>query len=282
MNYQQILYKANKFLKTNRVKNPKLDSELLLSKVLNKKREKILINLKDKLNPQQINKFNFYLFRRKNKEPISQILGFKYFWKYKFVVDKTVLIPRPETEHIIEEALKIIPIKKSLNILDIGTGSGCIIISILKERSKCRATAVDISNKALKIAKINAKLHQLENKIKFINIDIDKFDTNKYDLVLSNPPYIKNVDYSRLDDDVKLFEPKLALYGGLDGLGEVRKVIKKSSVLLKDNGNLIIEIGDNQKNHSVEILNKNGFYVRKICKDLSGKDRCIISTKINK
>ena len=109
-----------------------------------------------------------------------------------------------------------------------------------------------------------------------------KFDTNKYDLVLSNPPYIKNVDYSRLDDDVKLFEPKLALYGGLDGLGEVRKVIKKSSVLLKDNGNLIIEIGDNQKNHSVEILNKNGFYVRKICKDLSGKDRCIISTKINK
>ena len=174
MNYQQILYKANKFLKTNRVKNPKLDSELLLSKVLNKKREKILINLKDKLNPQQINKFNFYLFRRKNKEPISQILGFKYFWKYKFVVDKTVLIPRPETEHIIEEALKIIPIKKSLNILDIGTGSGCIIISILKERSKCRATAVDISNKALKIAKINAKLHQLENKIKFINIDIDK------------------------------------------------------------------------------------------------------------
>jgi len=282
MNYQQILYRANKFLKISRVKNYKLDSELLLSKVLNKKREKILINLKDKINSHQINKFNSFLYRRKNKEPIAQILGYKYFWKYKFFLDNTVLIPRPETEHIIEEALKIIPIKKSINILDIGTGSGCIIISILKERTKCRATAIDISNKALKIAKTNAKLHHLENKIKFINIDIDKFGTNKYDLILSNPPYIKNVDYSRLDDDVRLYEPKLALSGGLDGFGEIKKIIKKSSVLLKDKGKLIIEIGDNQKNQSVKILKKNSFYVKKICKDLSGKDRCIIGTKINK
>ena len=169
-----------------------------------------------------------------------------------------------------------------MNILDIGTGSGCIIISILKERSKCRATAIDISNKALKNAKTNAKLHQLENKIKFINIDIDKFETSKYDLILSNPPYIKNVDYNRLDDDVRLFEPKLALSGGVDGFREIRKIIKKCSILLKDNGSLIIEIGDSQRNHSVEILKRNGFYVKKICKDLSGKDRCIISTKINK
>ena len=282
MNYNQILRKANKFLRINRLKNSNLDSELLLSKVLKKKREKILINLNEKLNPQQIKKFNSLLFRRKKKEPIAQILGFKYFWKYKFVVDKTVLTPRPETEHIIEEALKIIPFKKTLNILDIGTGSGCIIISILKERTKCRGTAIDISNKALKIAKYNAKLHQLENKIKFININIDKFRTNKYDLILSNPPYINNVDYGRLEDDVRLFEPKPALSGGIDGFRELKKIIKKSSKLLKENGNLIIEIGDNQKNHSVEILRKNGFYVRKICKDLSGKDRCIISKKINK
>ena len=282
MNCHQILRKANKFLKTNSLKNSNLDSELLLSKVLKKKREKILINLNDTLNPKQIKKFNSLIFRRKNKEPIAQILGFKYFWKYKFVVDKTVLTPRPETEHIIEEALKIIPFKKTLNLLDIGTGSGCIIISILKERTKCRGTAIDISNKALKIAKTNAKLHQLENKIKFININIDKFGTNKYDLILSNPPYINNVDYGRLEDDVRLFEPRPALFGGLDGFRELKKIIKKSSVLLKENGNLIIEIGDNQKNHSVRILKKNGFYIRKICKDLSGKDRCIISKKINK
>lgn len=282
MNYQQILHKANKLLKMSELNNPNLDSELLLSKVLNKKRENILINLKNKINSKQIKQFNSYLFRRKKKEPIAQILGFKYFWKHKFLIDKTVLIPRPETEHIIEEALKIIPFKKTLNILDIGTGSGCIIISILKERSKCRATAIDISNKALKNAKTNAKLHQLENKIKFINIDIDKFETSKYDLILSNPPYIKNVDYNRLDDDVRLFEPKLALSGGVDGFREIRKIIKKCSILLKDNGSLIIEIGDSQRNHSVEILKRNGFYVKKICKDLSGKDRCIISTKINK
>ena len=147
MNYQQILHKANKLLKMSELNNPNLDSELLLSKVLNKKRENILINLKNKINSKQIKQFNSYLFRRKKKEPIAQILGFKYFWKHKFLIDKTVLIPRPETEHIIEEALKIIPFKKTLNILDIGTGSGCIIISILKERTKCRGTAIDISNK---------------------------------------------------------------------------------------------------------------------------------------
>ena len=282
MNYQEILFEANKHLKISKIKNPKLDSELLLAKVLNKKREEILINLQDKLKKKQIDKFKHYLFRRKKKEPIAYILGFKYFWKYKFFVDNSVLIPRPETEQIIEEALKIIPLNKSLNILDIGTGSGCIIISILKERDKSRAMAVDISNKALKIAKTNAKLHHLENKIKFMNIDIDKFRTNKYDLILSNPPYINSVDLNRLDDDVRCFEPKSALYGGLDGYGEIKKIIKKSSILLKDNGNLIIEIGDNQRNHIVGKLKENGFYVKKICKDLSGKDRCIISTKISK
>tara|TARA_B100000700_G_scaffold319861_1_gene415940 strand:+ start:411 stop:1259 length:849 start_codon:yes stop_codon:yes gene_type:complete len=282
MNYQDILNKANNYLKVSSIKTSKLDSELILSKVLNKNREEILINLQKKIDKKQINKFNFYLSRRKNKEPIAYILGFKYFWHYKFIVDKSVLIPRPETEQIVEEALKIIPTNKSFNILDIGTGSGCIIISILKERGNSQATAIDISNKALKIAKTNAKLHQLENKIKFINIDIDKFNSNKYDLILSNPPYIKSIDLNRLDDDVRCFEPKLALYGGLDGYGELKKIIKKSSKLLKDNGKLIIEIGANQKNQTIKKLKENGFYVKKICKDLAGKDRCIISTKINK
>ena len=197
-------------------------------------------------------------------------------------MNKSVLIPRPDTEHIVEEALNNISINQSINILDIGTGSGCVIISILNERRKCKATAIDISNKALKIAKTNAKLHHLENKIKFINMDIDKYNSNKYDLILSNPPYIKNIELSRLDDDIKLFEPKLALRGGLDGYGEIKRVIKKSSKLLKEKGRLIIEIGDGQKNQTLIFLKKNGFYINKVCKDLSEKDRCIISTKINK
>ena len=282
MNYQKILTDGDKFLKTNNIKSSKIDSELLLSKVLKKNREEILTSLNNKIDEKKFNEFSHYLFRRKKKEPIAYILGFKYFWKYYFYVNKSVLIPRPDTEHIVEETLKYISVNKSINILDIGTGSGCIIISILNERRKCKATAIDISNKAIKIAKTNAKLHHLENKIKFINMDIDKHNSNKYDLILSNPPYIKNIELSRLDDDIKCFEPKLALLGGLDGYEEIKKVIRKSSELLKERGKLIIEIGKGQKEQTLIFLKKNGFYINKICKDFSGKDRCIVSTKINK
>ena len=169
-----------------------------------------------------------------------------------------------------------------MKILDIGTGSGCLVISILNERRNCTASAIDISKEALKVAKINAKLHHLENKIKFFNIDIDKFNSNKYDIVISNPPYINKVDLNRLDEDVKLYEPRLALYGGITGFDEIKKIIKKSSKLLKYNGKLIIEIGDKQKDYTKKILLKNGYYINKICKDFSGKDRCLVSTKISK
>ena len=280
MNYIEILNNGKNFLKKNKIKNPILDSELLLSKVLNKSREEILLNSNYILKKQEINKFNSYLLRRKYNEPIAYILGFKYFWKYKFITNKSVLIPRPDTELIVEECLKYLPNNKSKKILDIGTGSGCIIISILKERSKCIATALDLSNRALNVAKSNAKLHQLENKINFINIDIDKYNSSNYDLVISNPPYINNVDLSRLDDDIKFHEPKIALSGGCDGFRDIKKVIIKSKKLLKRNGKLIIEIGSKQRTQSIKILNENGFYINKTSTDLSGKDRCIISTKL--
>ena len=282
MNYQKLLNEGTNFLKTGNIVKPEFDCELLLSRALNKKREEILINLRNKINKKQLDKFNFYLSRRKKREPVAYILGFKYFWKFKFFVNKSVLVPRPETEIIVEQALKYISDNKSKKILDIGTGSGCIIISILKERAKCSATAIDISNKALKVAKINAKMHHLENKIKFINIDVDKFNTNKYDLILSNPPYINDIDLSRLDDDIKIYEPKEALSGGLNGYKEIKKIIEKSSKILKINGKLIFEIGDTQKEYTKKLLKNNGMYINKIIKDLSGKDRCIVSTKLNK
>ena len=281
MNYQEILNKGSKNLKNKKIKNPNLESELILSKVLNKSREQIILNSNNHINQNYIDIFKNYLSRRDRKEPIAYILGYKYFWKYKFLVDNSVLIPRPDTEVIIEESLKLIKLNKSKKILDIGTGSGCIIISLLKERPKCKAVALDISNKALKVAKSNAKLHHLENKIEFINIDIDKYDSNKYDLILSNPPYIKNISLNRLEDDIKFHEPKLALSGGSDGFSEIKKVINKSKKLLKYNGKLIIEIGDGQTKKSINLLEKNGFYINKVCKDLSGKNRCIVSTKIN-
>ena len=281
MKYHEILLKGNQVLKANKIKNPNLDCELMLSKVLNKTREEILINLNNKINKKQKNEFIFYLNKRKKKSPISYILGFKHFWRFKFYLNKSTLIPRPESEHLVEQTLKLIPIRKSINILDIGTGSGCLIISLLNERQNCIATAIDLSKEALKVAKINAKLHHLENKIKFFNIDIDKFNSNKYDLIISNPPYINKVDLNRLDDDVRLYEPKLALYGGTTGFEEIKKIIKKSYKILKYNGKLIIEIGDKQKNYTIEILLKNGFYINNICKDFSGKDRCLVSTKVN-
>ena len=281
MNYFQILKKGENFLKKNKIKNPYLDTELILSKVVNKKREEILLNTYTKLKKTDIKKFKNYLFRRYQKEPMAYILGYKHFWKHKFLINKSVLIPRPDTELVIEEALRYLPIDKFKKILDVGTGSGCIIVSLLRERPKCAATAIDISKKAINVAKTNAKLHQLENKINFIHIDIDKYKSNNYDLIISNPPYINNIELSRLDDDIKFHEPMLALSGGFDGFKEIRKVIIKSKKLLKINGKLIIEIGYRQRNLCLKILNKNGFYINKISKDLSGKERCIVSTKLN-
>ncbi len=280
MNYHEILKVGEKFLKNSKIRNANLDTELILSKTINKKREEILLNIKKNIKNTDIIKFKNDLVRRKQKEPLAYILGYKHFWRYKFLTNKSVLIPRPDTELLVEEALKRIPHNKSKKILDIGTGSGCIIISLQKERPKCVSTALDISLKAINVAKNNAKLHQLENKINFINIDIDKYKSYNYDLIISNPPYISDIELRRLDDGIKFHEPKLALSGGSDGLREIKKVIIKSKKLLKINGKLIIEIGYKQKNQSMKILNENGFYVNKVSKDISGIDRCIISTKL--
>ena len=280
MIFSEILKKGSNFLKKNKIKNPYLDTELILSKVTNKKREEILLNSNNKLKNRDIANFNNYLFRRYEKEPMAYILGYKHFWKHKFLINKSVLIPRPDTELLIEQTLKYLPREKSKKILDVGTGSGCIVLSLIKERPKCRATAIDISKNAINVAKTNAKLHQLENKINFINIDIDKYKSNNYDLIVSNPPYVNSIELKRLDDDIKFHEPMLALSGGFDGLRDLEKVIKNSKKLLKINGKLILEIGHRQKNQCSKILYENGYYINQISKDLSGKDRCIVSTKL--
>ena len=196
-----------------------------------------------------------------------------------FFIDYDALIPRPETEIIVEEALKSISNERSINILDIGTGSGCIIISLIKDRPNCYGTAIDICKKALKIAIYNAKMHHLENKIKFINIDIDKFKHNKYDLIVSNPPYINSINLKRLDNNVRFYEPIVALEAGVDGFREIRKLILNSKKLLKKNGKLIFEIGKNQALPTKNMLNKNNFYVNKICKDMQSIPRVFIATK---
>ena len=279
MNYNIVLNEASKILKNYSIKSPKLDSEIILANVLKLSREQLLLNLNEKISSKNFKFFIQSIKRRKKKEPVAYIIGHKEFWKEKFKVNSNVLIPRPDTEIIVEEVLKTIPLKSSKNILDIGTGSGCIILSILRDRNKCYANALDISIKALKVAKHNAKIQQLENRIRFINSNIDKFCNGKYDIIISNPPYIKSLNIKKLDDDVRLYEPKLALDGGNDGFSQIREVIKKSSILIKKKGKLFLEIGFDQVNETKKLLLDNKFYVNQIAKDLGKKNRCIISTK---
>ena len=246
MNYLKTLKFGSKKLKLKNIDSHILDSELLLCFALKSSREKILINLNTNIKKKNFDKFKKLLSRREKKEPMAYIIKKKEFWRNNFFVNNDVLIPRPETELIVEEVLKNIYPNTTRSLLEIGTGSGCIVISIIKERLNCIATATDVSKKALNIAKFNAKMHHLTNKIKFINIDIDKIKYNKYDFIISNPPYIKKFNLRRLDESIKSFEPHLALEAGIDGLRVIKKIIIKSKNLLKKNGKLIFEIGEHQ------------------------------------
>ena len=280
MNYLETLNFGSNKLKLKNISSHILDSELLLSFTLNLSREKILINLNEKIKKQKFNIYKRLLSRREKNEPIAYIIKKKEFWRNMFYVNKNVLIPRPETELIVEEVLKVLKIGSSKRLLEIGTGSGCIIVSILQERLNCCATAIDISKKALNIAKFNAKMHHLTDKIKFINNDIDKFNDNKYDFIVSNPPYINKFNISRLDKDVKLYEPNQALEAGVDGLREIKKINKKRKKLLKINGKLIFEIGESQQINAKKMLIDNGYYINKVIKDFSSIPRVIVSTNI--
>ncbi len=280
MNYLKTLKFGSNKLKLNNIDSYILDSEILLSFALKLSREQILINLNHNINKNSFIKFKKLLSRREKREPIAYIIKKKEFWKNNFYVNNDVLIPRPETELIVEEVLKNIKNTSSRSLLEIGTGSGCIIISVIKERLNCKATAIDVCKKALNIAKFNAKIHHLRNKVNFININIDKIRDNKYDFIISNPPYIKKFDLKRLDGSVRLFEPHIALDGGIDGLREIKKIIIKSKKLLKRNGKLIFEIGNYQSNITQKILIENGYYINKVIKDNSSIPRVIVSTKI--
>ena len=267
-------------LKNKNIKSSLLDSEILMSKVLNKKRDYIILNLEKNIDQKSLNFFKNLINERSRGKPIAYITGNKYFWKDEFKVDKNVLIPRPDTELIVEQILKIYKNKKNLNVLEIGVGSGCILLSVLKEKKGFAATGIDISMGCIKICKSNIKKLKIRNKIDLFKSDIDNFNNGKYDLIISNPPYIKKTDLKYLEKDVIKFEPKLALDGGLDGLSEIRKVIKKSSELIKINGKLVLEVGFDQKFKVKKLLKEKGFYINKVLKDLSNNDRCIISTKI--
>ncbi len=263
-------------LKKSKIPSHLLDSEILLSKTLNKSREDILVNFDQNIKNKSVLEFKRYLKRRSLNEPVAYIIGEKEFWSKKFKVNKNTLIPRPETELLVEFLLKRFKGKK-LSILDIGTGSGCIIISLLNNLKQSNGLGIDISKKAIITAKKNSSYHKLQNKLKFINKPLESIFNYKFDLIVSNPPYIKREELKNLSDDIKKYEPRIALDGGNDGLDLIRKVIYKSKNILKINGTLALEIGNGQIKKVSKILIDNKFRIISVIKDYKDNVRCLIA-----
>ena len=279
MNIQNAIKDANQKLKKNNIFSYQLDSEILMSKVIKKKRDYVILNSNIDLSISQLVQFRKLIKERSKGKPIGYLVGKKDFWKYEFKVEEGVLIPRPDTELIIEKVLEFYKKQSKLKVLELGVGSGCILLSILKEKKHFRGIGIDVSKKCIDISKINSKKLGLQTRVKFFKTDVDNFSFGKYDLIISNPPYIKKLDLKYLEKDVINFEPTLALDGGLDGISEIRKVINKSSELIKKSGKLILEIDFNQKEKVKQLLKNKGFYINRVIKDLANNDRCIVSTK---
>ena len=267
-------------LKEKKIMSFNLDSELLLTKVLKKSRQDILQNLNQKIHKNHFQKFSYLINRRSTHEPVAYILKKKEFWSKLFYVTKDTLIPRPETELMIDQLLKKYKNKKNISILDMGTGSGCIIISLLSELSNSVGVGIDISHRALEIAKKNAINHCVNTKIKFLNISLSKYSNKKHDVIVSNPPYICSREFQCLSEDIKKFEPRIALDGGNDGLDLIKKVIYKTNEILKINGTLALEIGNKQFWKVSKILIKNNFKIESKVNDYGDNTRCIIARKI--
>ena len=278
MNTLEAIKFGSNLLKEKKILSYILDSELLLSKTLNKSREKILTNLDVEIEKKSFNIFKEYLIRRSKNEPIAYIFGEKEFWSKNFNVNKDTLVPRPETELLVDKLIKTFKDKK-ISILDIGTGSGCIIISLLSSLKQSVGTGVDISKKAIFMAKKNATRYKLDNRIKFFSKSFESIFDKKFDLIVSNPPYIERKAIKNLSEDIKKYEPRMALDGGNDGLDLIKKVIYKSQDILKINGTLALEIGNEQIKKVSKILTNNNFRIRNVIKDYKNNVRCLTAYK---
>jgi len=279
MTLENTIKQASQLLKNQNIISHELDVQVILSDIMGVTRDFFIANSHINVSINTIKKFNHAIKRRINREPVAYIIGKKEFWSQDFAVNQATLVPRPETELLIYKVVDFFK-NKRINVLDIGTGSGCILLSILKELVYSRGVGIDISIKAIKTAQINSKNLNLFHQSKFKVFDISKFNVGKYDLIVSNPPYIPSKDIKNLSKDIINYEPLVALNGGLDGLDLIRKVIYKSNSLLKRNGLLAIEIGFNQYLKVSSLLKQYGLReMSKQC-DYNHNVRCIISTKV--
>ena len=276
---ENTIKQASQLLKNKNIISHELDAQVILSDIMGVTRDFFIANSHINVSINTIKKFNHAIKRRINREPVAYIIGKKEFWSQDFAVNQATLVPRPETELLIYKVVDFFK-NERINVLDIGTGSGCILLSILKELDISRGVGIDISTKAIKTAQINSKNLNLFHQSKFKVFDISKFNVGKYDLIVSNPPYIPSKDIKNLSKDIINYEPLVALNGGLDGLDLIRKVIYKSNSLLKRNGLLAIEIGFNQYLKVSSLLRQYGYREMSRECDHNHNVRCIISTKV--
>jgi len=265
-------------LKEKNIPNPEIDLRILLNYSKYCKNEIILSNFD--LGQININLFNKLLKRRLSKEPISKIINKKNFWKDEFYVNKFVLDPRPETEGIIEESIKLIKNKNStIKILDIGTGSGAIAISLAREFINANIMAIDISKEAINVANININNKKLNNQIQLKHTIFDRIN-EKFDLIVSNPPYLTKKELENTSLEIKNYEPLIALDGGEDGLDFYRYFSRKIIKLMNINSYLILEIGERQFRDCIDIFSLSKLNFHKKTQDLQKKDRILTYSKL--
>ena len=265
-------------LKKKNIPNPDIDLRVLLNYSKYSKNEIILSNFD--LNQINIDLFNQALSRRLSYEPISKIINKKNFWKDEFYVNEFVLDPRPETEGIIEESIKLVKNKNSsIKILDIGTGSGALAISLAREFINANIMAIDISEEAIKVANINLNNKKLNNQIQIRKTTLDDIK-EKFDLIVSNPPYLTKKELDNTSYEIKNYEPLIALDGGEDGLNFYRDFSEKIDKIMNSNSYLLLEIGEGQSRGCIDLFSLSKLNLYKKVKDLQKKDRILIYSKL--
>lgn len=281
MRISDLLAQAQDQLKKTGVSNSKLDALILLTHALSVSKEQIIFNPDWIISKPQQEYFFDLVARRCKREPVSQIIGKREFYGYDFIVTADVLDPRPDSESLIELVLQTLSLENSahapINFLELGVGSGCLSITLLQLCPNASATGVDISPAALAICQKNAVKNQVHERLFLINSDLffALDPSKKFDLIISNPPYIKSCDINDLQDEVKNFEPHLALDGGADGLDFYREIAKKAGAFLQNSAHIIIEIGADQKDEIVKIFTAEKFIFIESKKDLAGHDRAL-------
>ncbi len=273
---KELYHQGREVIRQSGIENPELEASVLLAKALSIEAKDIYAYPEREFGPEEVEEFNRLLERRIRREPIAYILGEREFYSRSFMVTPDVLIPRPETEVLVEEALKILENFTSPSIIDVGTGSGCIAVTLGCERRDARILATDISYEALLIAGKNADRHGVSKGVSFICSDLlGCFKDESFDLVVSNPPYVKRSDYASLDRDVRDYEPKLSLLGGEEGIEYIKEIVLQSKRALKKGGWCIVEIGVDQSGKVTEMLEEAGFKDISLTRDLSGVERVI-------